>query len=82
MLQKFTILVIGFEPPLRPPGEILSPRSPQTIISVLGHPLIVIPGLGTIPDTLGALVRAGELKKVEKHDFRAKSLIWGGFGVI
>ena len=68
--------------PLSPPAEIWTPRRPQTIILVLGHPPNTILGLGTIPDTLGGLERAGEREKLKMGDFRAKSLIWSEFGAI
>ena len=73
-------------PPLAPPAEMWTPRRPQTVILVLEHPPINILGLETIPDTLGGLQchvgRAGEHEKLKKGDFRAKSLIWSGFGAI
>ena len=72
----------GGRSPLSPPAEMWTPRRPQTIILVLGHPPINILGLGTIPDTLGGLERTGEHEKLKKDDFRAKSLIWSGFGAI
>ena len=76
----------GGRSPLSLPAEMWTPRRPQTIILVLGHPPINILGLETIPDTLGGLQchvgRAGEHEKLKKGDFRAKSLIWSGFGAI
>ena len=67
----------GGRSPLRPPDEILSPPPPQTIILVLGHPPITIPGLGTIPGTPGALERAGGSSKSWKGWFSSKILDLG-----
>ena len=62
--------------PLSPPAEIWTPRRPQTIILVLGHPPNTIPGLGTTPGTPGALERAGELKKLKRVIFEQNP--WSG----
>ena len=76
-----SILVIGREvPPLVPPGEISVPRRSQTVIMVLEYPPNTLPRLGTVPDSLGDLERAGEREKLKIVDFLAKSWIWSEFG--
>ena len=66
--------------PLSPPGEISVPRRSQTVIMVLEYPPNTLPRLGTVPDSLGDLERAGEREKLKIVDFLAKSWIWSEFG--
>ena len=73
--------------PLSPPGEIWVPRRSQTVIMVLEYPPNTLPRLGTVPDSLGDLERAGEREKLKNSRFLSKILdleriwrIWERFG--